>query len=453
MLDMRKPGLLPAPSAASQARLDAVRQRPITMRAHFRRGVLTAAGLTLLFAVTGWLIGTPEFPVNTAMLVAATIVGLGRTGGAFIRAFVGFVVARLLLGPFVSIAGLAAGGDADDGDASPRPMVLSIVLGVWVVLASIAAAALAHAPTAPFIARSSAAAALIVVALFLIWFQRKRLAIELAFPFVEPQQLLALRVFGSPHLADFLDLTNEWQWIGVRLRLDGPGTTGHKLRDLVNFASGRLDKSIVEDEAELTAALADFRQRPDTRLRFPLNSVQCNNAIWKAAVDRLLDRTDAVVMDLASLGSQNQGVAYELGRLFAGIDLARIVLLIDDSTDQAVLREVVANAWAAMPAESPNATSSNPSLRVFDMGGQAERRPDESRADWQRRQVRPSDRQRLVGLLVDASLPPRSRIGSAPAPDQATVHWSRTPLPPPVRLARNALFALFLVFQVLTIAC
>jgi len=77
ILDMRTPGSLPAPSAASQARLDAVRQRPITMRAHFRRGVLTAAGLALLFAVAGWLMGTSLFPTTTAVLVLATVIGVG----------------------------------------------------------------------------------------------------------------------------------------------------------------------------------------------------------------------------------------------------------------------------------------------------------------------------------------------------------------------------------------
>lgn len=451
IVDMRSPGTLPAPTAASQARLDAVRQRPIRMRAHFRRGVLIAAGLALLFAVAGWLVGAPSFPFTTAMFAIGTAFVVGPTGAAVARLGIVQLVTRIVLGPFVSVSGVQ-GGDIDEGTASPRPVVLSLVLGAWLVLASLAAVDLARTPMSPWTARSAAAAGLIVVVLLVIWFQRTRVAIERAYPFVAPQQLLALRVFGSPHLADFLDLTNEWQWIGVRLRLDGPGTTGHKLRDLVNFAAGRLDRSIVEDDAELTAALADFRERPDKRLRFPVNSVQCSNRVWKDAVDRLLDRSDAVVMDLASLGPQNKGVAYEVGRLFARIALARIVLLIDDSTDREVLRELVANAWAAIPSDSPNAHASEPSLRVFDMGGGAERRADESRAEWQRRQVRVSDRRRLVGLLVDASLPPRADAGSGATPDAATVHWSRT-LPSPVRLLRNVGFGLFLLFQILTIAC
>lgn len=449
ILDMRTPGSLPAPSAASQARLDAVRQRPLTMRAHFRAGVIVAAVYTTALALAGWSMGASLFPFTTVVLALVTIIGVGSAGSARIRAAVAGVAARMVLGQGVSVGG----GEIDEGAASPRPLALSFAFGAWVALASMAAAALAQAPVAPLVARSAAATGLIGIILFLFWFQRRRRAIERAFPSEAPQQLLALRVFGSPHLADFLDLTNEWQWIGVRLRLDGPGTAGHKLRDLMNFAVGRLDRSIVDDENELSAALADFRYQPDKRLRFPVNSIQCHDLVWKTAVDQLLDRADAVVMDLASLGPHNQGVAYELGRLFAGLDLSRIVLLIDDSTDRAVLHDLVARAWASMPAQSPNAALEQPSLRVFDMGGGADRKPEESRVEWQRRQVRPSDRRRLVGLLVDASLPPRSRAGAPRAQDPATVQWSRTPIPAPVRLLRNVVFAVFLLFQVLTIAC
>ena len=55
------------------------------------------------------------------------------------------------------------------------------------------------------------------------------------------------------------------------------------------------------EEHARAAALAEFHEHPDRKLRFPVNSIQCNNAVWKIAVDRLLDRSDAVVMDLADL--------------------------------------------------------------------------------------------------------------------------------------------------------
>ena len=283
------------------------------------------------------------------MLWFVSLIGITSRGAEAFR--IGFV---RMISKGLSLGVSLTDGRIDEGAASVRPVFLSLIAGLWVVIAIMTASGIDNFVPEP-VGRALTAAALAAVVAFLLWFARARTALERRFPASAPRRLLTLRVFGSPHLADFLELTSEFKWIGTRLQLDGPGTSGQKTRDVLNFVAGRLDRSIVENTGELEQAIATFVERPDRQLRYPVNSMQCNNAIWKEAVDRMIERSDAVVMDLASLSTRNMGVAYEVGRLLARVETSRIVLLIDATTDRQVLRRIVADAWAAMPADSPNA--------------------------------------------------------------------------------------------------
>jgi len=189
---------------------------------------------------------------------------------------------------------------------------------------------------------------------YLYWIHRGAAGVERQYSYQPPLNLLALRVFGSPNLADFLNLSDAWQWIGTRQLLDGPDTAGHKAKDLLNYLAGRIDRSITGDATELSEALEAFSTWPDRMLRFPVNSMQCANATWKEALQHLLDRADVVVMDLSSLSAQNRGVAYELGKLVDEVPLNRVVLLFDESTDLNVLKDILARAHEGIAADSPN---------------------------------------------------------------------------------------------------
>ena len=191
---------------------------------------------------------------------------------------------------------------------------------------------------------------------------------ERQYPYQPPLKLLALRVFGSPDLGDFLNLSDAWQWIGTRELLDGPDTAGQKARDLLNYLAGRIDRSIIDDATELREALEAFSTRPDRMLRFPVNSIQCANATWKEALQHLLDRADVVVMDLSSLSEQNRGVAYEIGKLVDEVPLNRVVLLFDELTDLNVLRDILGRAWTSMAANSPNRQNNGASRPGFRHG-------------------------------------------------------------------------------------
>jgi hypothetical protein len=88
---------------------------------------------------------------------------------------------------------------------------------------------------------------------------------------------------------------------------------------------------------------------------YPLRAFLCHGAIWKEAVDMLLDRADLVVLDLSGLMPGNLGVRYELRRVVDSFRIERVIFLADGRSDLAFLRAQVQHAWAQMAADSPNA--------------------------------------------------------------------------------------------------
>ena len=167
--------------------------------------------------------------------------------------------------------------------------------------------------------------------------------------------------------------------------LDGPDTAGGKVRDLVHFLAGRIDRSIVEDAAELREALDAFSARPDRKLRFPVNSMQCSNATWQEALQHLLDQADVVVMDLSGLSEQNWGVAYERGKLINEVPLNSSRSVVRRLYRYEVLRDILARAYENVAADLPNRFETGVRVRMFDMGGTTARKVDKSADDWKRR--------------------------------------------------------------------
>lgn len=181
--------------------------------------------------------------------------------------------------------------------------------------------------------------------------------------------------------------------------------------------------------------------------------MQCSNATWKEALQHLLNAADVVVVDLSSLSETNRGVAHELGKLVDQISLQRIILLVKDSTDMNVLRDILTQAWEDIAPDSPNRDTVGPRLRLYDVGGPSRRTPDESLYDWKRRQSTRLDETHLVCLLYDATQPPRIPANVEPKRDQESIRWSRVPMPRVVRRVRNIAFGAFLFFVLLISSC
>jgi uncharacterized membrane protein len=456
---------LPPVSDESRRRLEAIGLRGPSIRTVYRKGILYLAGSTVLLAILYWLTGPSpfnftdasnpqswKFPVRMPLFFIVafliTLVMLSRRGSAWLRSGIVSTVLSAITGAQVSLDRV----DIDEATASIRPIALPVLGAIWFTVVLIATPARYASLKSPQ-GLLFTAASLAVAFGYLYWIWKTAKALEGQYPYQPPFNLLALRVFGSPHLSDFLDLTNSWQWIGTRQMLDGPDTVGHKARDLINYFSGRLDDSIVEGTAELHQALRDFKTKPDKQLRFPVNSMQCSDVSWKEALQSLLDTTDVVVMDLSNLSEKNRGIAYELGEVFDQIAVKRIVLLVDDCTDLDLLKDILGQARQNMAPYSPNRDIAENALRVYHVGGPLKHLPDESLYDWKRRLRTQIDEKHLVCLLYDAAQPRRTSATVDSKRDLQSIRWSRVPMPNWFRSLRNFAFATLLFVVLLISSC
>lgn len=208
---------------------------------------------------------------------------------------------------------------------------------------------------------------------YLFWLYRQKRYMEARYPFHPPYRLLALWVSGSPHLEDFLQLLEKWKYYGIQFRLDGPDTVRHMLRDLVNYFRGHVEDSIVKNEAELDKALASFHDEANPSLQYATHSIQCTDTVWTKALRAFLEKTDVVMMDLASLSGEHMGIVYGLGKIVDEIPSERLILLIDDTTDEETLQALLSKICREVDVESPNYPKATIVFNLLHTGGLSER--------------------------------------------------------------------------------
>jgi hypothetical protein len=73
----------------------------------------------------------------------------------------------------------------------------------------------------------------------------------------------------------------------------------------------------------------------------------------------------AVLMDLRGFSPGNQGCVFEINELLNTVPLDRIVFVVDGTTDDAFLREMFAQGWAMLRADSPNRALTGPRVHLF----------------------------------------------------------------------------------------
>jgi hypothetical protein len=195
-----------------------------------------------------------------------------------------------------------------------------------------------------------------------------------------PLHLLALRVFGSRHMENFIGLAKDWLKMGAMLRLDGPDTVDDKKHTLEE-----LENTVVKNLLELESAVASFQWSPDADGLFTINSIQCSNAVWKEAIRILFGKASIIVMDLSALSSSNKGIAYELRKMINEVPLQKVLFIVDHTTDRVVLHELFTEICSTIRPDSPNAAAGHLLIQVLDTGGGAERYPDETMYEWQKR--------------------------------------------------------------------
>lgn len=168
-----------------------------------------------------------------------------------------------------------------------------------------------------------------------------------------PRTLLVLRVFGDTARSEALfdRLVARWRWFGPVTLIAAPDVLARTVDpgDFLRFAAGDIASSFVTTQADLQRRLAALDAAPDPDGRYRINDFCCRDSSWQATVVQLIERADAVVMDLRGYGAQRAGCSFELGELRRRRRPEQVVLLVDASTDRALLEPLLGHGDARLP--------------------------------------------------------------------------------------------------------
>jgi hypothetical protein len=124
--------------------------------------------------------------------------------------------------------------------------------------------------------------------------------------------------------------------------------------NFLEFVRGRLRRRFLIEPSDLAERVATLDERPDPDGRYRVNELFCGNDSWQAAVRSLMERGDLVAMDLRGFAQANQGCVFELQSLINIINVQKIVLLVDETTDTPFLEQTLNTCWQTRDAASPN---------------------------------------------------------------------------------------------------
>jgi hypothetical protein len=170
-----------------------------------------------------------------------------------------------------------------------------------------------------------------------------RLALRRWLPRSRPERrtLLLLRVFADVSRTErlFDRVAGRWRWLGPVTMIAAPDVVARTVDpgDFLEFATGRMHARFVKTAADLDEHLQHLDEAPDPDGRYRVNELCCQADTWRAAVVSLMDRADAVLMDLRDFSKKREGCAFELQQLGQRIDARRLVLAVDASTDREFL--------------------------------------------------------------------------------------------------------------------
>jgi hypothetical protein len=189
--------------------------------------------------------------------------------------------------------------------------------------------------------------------------------------------LLLLRVFSLGQRSErlFDRISTIWLRNGSIGLIAGPDlvTSTVEPHEFLDFLGGRLSRQFVQSDADLEQRIAHMDIRPDPDGKHRVNEFFCRSDTWQMTMRRLMDRSDAVLMDLRSFSKRNQGCIYELRQLFNTIAVDRVILVIDESTDRIFLETTVGEIWRNLEPSSPNTKLPIPTVRCFSVKQQSSR--------------------------------------------------------------------------------
>ena len=185
--------------------------------------------------------------------------------------------------------------------------------------------------------------------------------------------LLLLRVFSlgkrSEHLFDALAM--HWRYVGSIRLIAGPdlATSTVEPHEFLDFLSGKLARRFIDNSQTLDLRLSEMDLETDPDGRFRVNDFFCHEDTWRMVLSWLVDESNVVLMDLRGFSSQNAGCIFEISELINTVPLGRVLFIIDDTTEELFLRQVMQQSWDHMRPTSPNNLSTSGSPRFLRLRG------------------------------------------------------------------------------------
>jgi hypothetical protein len=172
------------------------------------------------------------------------------------------------------------------------------------------------------------------------------------------RDLTFLRVFALGRRSDALldGVARHWRHLGSVQMITGPDVALSTVQphQFLDFLGRKLARHFVRDQASLARSLAERDQSRDPDGRFRINNFFCHADSWQAALPRLVENGEAVLMDLHSFSATNAGCIHELEHLAHNVPFGRCLLVVDRTTDEAFLKHTLTAAADTLTPASPN---------------------------------------------------------------------------------------------------
>ena len=185
-----------------------------------------------------------------------------------------------------------------------------------------------------------------------------------------PRTLLVLRVFGYQSRTErlFDRVVARWRLFGPVTMIAAPDVIARTVdpAEFLGFVSGRVADSFVRSQPDLDARLKNLDLAPDPDGRYRMSEFCCQDDTWQATVVALMQRADAVIMDVRGVTVERRGCEYELQQLAARLSPGKVVLITDQTTDQGVIVQATAGRSAEMRLVTVERNSVVETNRLFE---------------------------------------------------------------------------------------
>jgi hypothetical protein len=183
-----------------------------------------------------------------------------------------------------------------------------------------------------------------------------------------PRRLLLVRPDVAPQPSGLLlrRLDAYWRYVGTIATITRTDRAAAALEphEFLGLLRGTPARRIARTAGELRAQVDDVDGDPDPDGRYRVGELFCRDDLWRLALQHLLRRSDCVLLDVRGITCRDERVAWEITQLVQLAPLRRVVVLVDDATDEYLLRATVDRARAGLDAAVPDPGGSLRLLRA-----------------------------------------------------------------------------------------